>query len=53
MAQTSNDLAGNGKTKPTTVFYLGPIQHRPEMHIREKATLTCRCCAATVEAGKP
>ena len=30
---------------------LGPIKNRPEMHIRGKAELTRRCCAATVEAG--
>ena len=29
----------------------GRSNNRPEMHIRGKAELTRRCCAATVEAG--
>jgi hypothetical protein len=51
MAQTSNDLAGTAKTKPTTVFHSWPMVDRPAMRIHEKAELTCRCCAASVETG--
>jgi hypothetical protein len=52
MAQTGNCLARNWQDKPGTVLqsWANPTIG-PGMHLRNKAKLNCRCCAATVTAG--
>jgi hypothetical protein len=44
-------LAEIAKTSAGQFSILGRSNNRPEMHTRKKTEMTCRCCAATVEAG--